>query len=564
MTPAFVRLLAEAPPLPLNLQIETTTRCNLRCIMCPKGAPGEVMGDLDLEVLDRIGGLISGAWEVRPHGFGEAFLSRGLEKVLRRCAGSGAWVAIVSNGTLIDERRAKLLVDVGVQNLIVSIDAADPDLFYAIRKTRLSRIVENLAGLDALKRERGVREPCVTLQTVGMSNNLQDLPRMVELAASVGAEAVSVVAFTEFELEAVKSIGIRSLLEDPEPARARIAEARRLGESLGVRLEIAPAYRSLVAPPEPAVEAAKAAEADGAREAGERAAAEAEIAAPRGSASRAERIAGPRLSASRAERIAGLAQAALHAYRTDPVQAFRKTALHLSDAARVLRSRRITRAEDASAKPLRPAPERVRCTDPWDLVHVNHKADVNPCCMSQRPMGNLREQSFEEIWNGDTYRTFREKLLSSDPPEECRGCSKAGWYQPYELEDWMEVGRNDHFGTQLGTGWCDAREGARLSREEAILRLRNSGKRRLRLTMALWSDPRVAKRQRGEVLVNDQRIGSFELSRQGPHELTFVLPKSDAAELLVRVRCARPESEDPAATRERWPGIALSRARLVS
>lgn len=253
-TPPVLRdwyeLLSAGVPYPLAVQIETTTRCNLRCIMCPKGANGEVMGDLDARTLDRLGDLIDHAWEIRPHGFGEAFLHRDLARVLERAARSRVCISIVTNGTLIDETWARLLVDARVHRLYVSIDAADPALFREIRKTRLEKVLDNVRRLQAIKVERGVDQPRLTLQMVGMSNNIHDLPALVRLAASLGADEVGLVAFTEFDTEAVHAADLKSLLSVPELAQPHLGEARRLARALGVRLDVAPIYRDLVPPEE--------------------------------------------------------------------------------------------------------------------------------------------------------------------------------------------------------------------------------------------------------------------------------------------------------------------------
>jgi radical SAM protein with 4Fe4S-binding SPASM domain len=38
-------------------------------------------------------------------------------------------------------------------------------------------------------------------------------------------------------------------------------------------------------------------------------------------------------------------------------------------------------------------------------------------------MGDIRKNTFEEIWNGETYRRFRRKMFQRDYEEVCRNCS---------------------------------------------------------------------------------------------------------------------------------------------
>jgi len=159
--------------------------------------------------------------------------------------------------------------------------------------------------------------------------------------------------------------------------------------------------------------------------------------------------------------------------------------------------------------------------------------------MSQRVMGTVHTSSFEDIWNAEPYREFREQLLSSEPPPECRGCARGSWWDPYELEDWMTVGVNDVFGIQLGTGWSAATEGTRWTRKQALLRLRNSGRRRLQMSLVSSPYPSLALTQRGSVWANDVEVGGFEISSIDPIPVVYNLPDLRTPALSIRIVCER-------------------------
>jgi radical SAM protein with 4Fe4S-binding SPASM domain len=71
--------------------------------------------------------------------------------------------------------------------------------------------------------------------------------------------------------------------------------------------------------------------------------------------------------------------------------------------------------------------QRPRCTWPWDSAYVTHRGEVQPCCMvmgsDRAKLGRLTEASFDEIWRGAAYRSFRAGILDGEPPDVCRGCS---------------------------------------------------------------------------------------------------------------------------------------------
>ena len=74
------------------------------------------------------------------------------------------------------------------------------------------------------------------------------------------------------------------------------------------------------------------------------------------------------------------------------------------------------------------------CRRPWSLMYVTANGNVLPCCIAPftgahydgMVLGNIFEQTAEEIWNGQRYQQWRQAMLSGKPPEACAGCG-AGW-----------------------------------------------------------------------------------------------------------------------------------------
>ena len=83
--------------------------------------------------------------------------------------------------------------------------------------------------------------------------------------------------------------------------------------------------------------------------------------------------------------------------------------------------------EDAPGVPTR------QCSSPWDHVFVNKDGLVLPCCNcppweqaaadGQGVMGDLKQQSFLEIWHGERFQRFREQLLQGPMPSICQTCN---------------------------------------------------------------------------------------------------------------------------------------------
>ncbi len=64
---------------------------------------------------------------------------------------------------------------------------------------------------------------------------------------------------------------------------------------------------------------------------------------------------------------------------------------------------------------------------PWIHYHVSDNGKAKACCIANIPLGNVNEQSFDEIWNGKPIQDLRTKFLKGEIDKRCSGC--------YKLED---------------------------------------------------------------------------------------------------------------------------------
>ena len=65
----------------------------------------------------------------------------------------------------------------------------------------------------------------------------------------------------------------------------------------------------------------------------------------------------------------------------------------------------------------------VMCAAPWVHMYIDPAGDVSPCCTALPvKYGNTHKNSLEEIWNSETTKDFREKLLRGEPQDACKFC----------------------------------------------------------------------------------------------------------------------------------------------
>jgi radical SAM protein with 4Fe4S-binding SPASM domain len=76
------------------------------------------------------------------------------------------------------------------------------------------------------------------------------------------------------------------------------------------------------------------------------------------------------------------------------------------------------------------------CWRMWSGAVITWDGKVVPCCFdkdAEHRMGDLSENSFDEVWNGEGYRTFRKQIFSNRSKiEMCKNCSEGAriWLAP--------------------------------------------------------------------------------------------------------------------------------------
>jgi len=67
----------------------------------------------------------------------------------------------------------------------------------------------------------------------------------------------------------------------------------------------------------------------------------------------------------------------------------------------------------------------IKCPYLWKRSWIEMNGDVKPCCIGIGDvpiMGNIRNSSFSEIWNGEIYNNMRKGILTGQPFDVCKHC----------------------------------------------------------------------------------------------------------------------------------------------
>ena len=222
---------------PVCLYLETTNRCNLLCTTCPRTfealePPADMEWDLFTHIVDQFPRIA----RVVLHGVGEPMMVPALPRMIRYLKDRGTYVLFNTNGTLLTRRKGRELLDSGLDELRVSIDAAEPRAFKLVRgRDMFARIVRNVRSFRQMQRELAAETPRVSLWLTGLKETVGQLNDFVRLAHEIDVAEVylqRLVYFPEGQGLARSTSALFAGGDDEEGRLVREAEA--LARGLGI------------------------------------------------------------------------------------------------------------------------------------------------------------------------------------------------------------------------------------------------------------------------------------------------------------------------------------------
>jgi radical SAM protein with 4Fe4S-binding SPASM domain len=180
------------PPLPRSLYLETTSRCNSLCETCILTFGGrEPQRDLTWEEFRKVVDEFPVLDRVLLHGIGEPLLNRELSRMITHLKARCPSVLFNSNAITLSAKNARALIDAGLDELRVSLDASTRATYARIRGVdALDRVLDNLEQLARLKGELGSSRPRVSLWFTALKDNIDEIAGLVPIAMRTGAAGI--------------------------------------------------------------------------------------------------------------------------------------------------------------------------------------------------------------------------------------------------------------------------------------------------------------------------------------------------------------------------------------
>ncbi|MCM8534321.1 MAG: radical SAM protein [Lentisphaeraceae bacterium] len=228
-------------PTYLNLQFVEGS-CNANCRMCSagKGIP------LSWMTAEQVASILDHAPTVSSvtlsSGNSEPTLNPEMINILDLFAKRHITVDFYSNALSLSKELSDSILETETVNVInFSLDAATHKTYAKIRRSNFAQVLENINYLVERKKVLGKEYPNISVSMVEMHDNIQELPELVDYAASIGAFRVYVESLLH-EDELLRGLKNQSALQNPN-YKEFISEAQERALKHGIHLQLPPKLR---------------------------------------------------------------------------------------------------------------------------------------------------------------------------------------------------------------------------------------------------------------------------------------------------------------------------------
>ena len=179
---------------PNFVQIESTTKCNMKCKQCIRG-PGEnydMPFELYKSIVDQLNYTSFGTQHVDLTGVGEPLLNPDLVSMIDYAKKRDFRVSFTSNFMLMNQSRASDVINSGVDYLYISVDGATKHTYEKIRVgANYEKLISNIEHFIEAKRELNTVKPSLRFYVALQEDNVKEIQDIIEFASRLGINLVN-------------------------------------------------------------------------------------------------------------------------------------------------------------------------------------------------------------------------------------------------------------------------------------------------------------------------------------------------------------------------------------
>lgn len=189
------RTVVEAGPPEIG--IDSTNRCNLNCIMCPRQEMTRPLGDMDLglfkKIIDDGSCFLEFVWL---QDYGDPLLHKDILSMISYCRKKKIPCGISTNALLLDKELGEEILGAELDYILFAFDGATEETYEQIRKgSNYKRVVENIRNFLKVK-ERKRAKIFVAIQCIYMKETEDQIGAFRKMWLLPGVNALRIRQLT--------------------------------------------------------------------------------------------------------------------------------------------------------------------------------------------------------------------------------------------------------------------------------------------------------------------------------------------------------------------------------
>ena len=200
---------------PLNLDIEPTNACNLRCTMCPRtialqkdektvlNSEGLLSFDVFKKIIDEVTEEGPKVYAVKLTHRGEPLIHKDFVKMVRYAKEKGIIdVMANTNGVLLNRELSEEIIDAGIDRMLFSFDAASKEKYEKIRvRAKYEEVLENIKEFASIRNAKKAWNTMIRVSMVMQDETIDEMEDYKKLFG--GGTLADVVSFNRLVKEPV-------------------------------------------------------------------------------------------------------------------------------------------------------------------------------------------------------------------------------------------------------------------------------------------------------------------------------------------------------------------------
>lgn len=386
------------PEWPLEVFLEISNICDLQCAMCPtfsalnpnrfKILKNNDRGLLSFEkTAAPMESILEHALIVHAFGYGEPTIHPQFKEFITYLSQFEVMVDFFTHGMHLTQEMCEFLVEQNVVRITISFSGATQEEYENVYLGGdFQRVLKGIKTLADTKKKYNSHYPSIDVNSLGFNHQIEKLPEFVKLMGEHGANAIHLKPLQTYDT--IRELHTHSSIMRPEIEGKILEEAKRVASQYDLVLASKPYEQT------------------------------AQMLNKNPDNPQQARHKGKEELSTASYEIKELKFVSKSLAKKEEIRASARAEEDIDDKEPTVRSFQKNRG--------------VPCLEPFKTLYASFNGKVYPCCFkadSDLPLGNLNDNSGEEIWKSQAWDTVKENVLDRKYPSDiCADCLKAQTY----------------------------------------------------------------------------------------------------------------------------------------